>query len=110
MFGELRHLGGAVGRVPAGAGVAGQVHGEYLMFSASLVMGPESAAAAEGGLERLLEAVAPWTTGKDYLNFVEQPTDPRRLFADGDYARLQAVRAAVDPAGRMVGNHPVPAA
>ena len=109
VFSELRHLGGAVGRTPAGSGVAGRVHGEYLLYSGSMVMGPDSAAAAAGGLERVRAAVAPWTTGKDQLNFVERPTDPRRLFADEDYARLQAVRAAVDPEGRMVGNHPVPA-
>ena len=45
-----------------------------------------------------------------YLNFVEQPTDAARFYAEADYARLRAVRAAVDPDGLMVGNHPIPAA
>ena len=45
--------------------------------------------------------------GKDYLNFVEHPTDTSRFYADEDYARLRAIRAAVDPDGRMVGNHPI---
>ena len=108
LFGELRHLGGAAGRVPAGAGAAGRLDGEYLMFGAALIMGPESAAAAEAGLERFKAALAAYETGKDYLNFVEHPTDTSRFYADEDYARLRAIRAAVDPDERMVGNHPMP--
>ena len=58
----------------------------------------------------LSAAMAPWATGKEYLNFVEHAADPATLYGDDDYARLRAIRAAVDPAGRMVGNHPIPAA
>ena len=54
--------------------------------------------------------MAPWAIDKGYLNFVERPTDASTLYDDDDYARLRAIRAAVDPAGRMVGNHPIPAA
>ena len=107
LFGELRHLGGAVGRVPAGAGVAGQLHGEYLMFGAALVLGPESMAAAEAGVEGFRASVAAYATGKDYLNFVEKPTDPAAFYDAGDHARLREIRAVVDPDGIMVGNHPV---
>ena len=55
-------------------------------------------------------AMAPWATGKDYLNFVEHAVDPATLYDDEDFARLRAIRATVDPAGRMAGNHPIPAA
>jgi hypothetical protein len=109
MFGELRHLGGAVGRAPEGAGAAGRLEGEYLMFGAALVLDEESARACKAALARFCDALAPYATGKRYLNFAEQPADSASLYEDGSYTRLRALRAAVDPAGRMVGNHPIPA-
>jgi FAD/FMN-containing dehydrogenase len=109
LFGELRHLGGAVGRVPEGSGAAGRLEGEFLMFGAALVMDEESARTCQAALARFVDALAPYATGKQYLNFVEQPADSASLYEDESYARLRAVRAAVDPAGRMVGNHPIPA-
>ena len=51
-----------------------------------------------------------YATGKEYLNFVEKPVDPAAFYGAEDYARLRAIRAAVDPGGMMVGNHPVPEA
>ncbi len=110
LFAELRHVGGAVGRVPAGGGAAGCIRGEYLLFSVGLAMSPEMAAGVAAGQAALSAAMAPWATGKEYLNFVEHAVDPATLYDDDDYARLRAIRAAVDPAGRMVGNHPIPAA
>jgi hypothetical protein len=38
LFAELRQLGGAVRRVPEGAGAAGSFEGDYLYFTAGLVM------------------------------------------------------------------------
>ncbi len=87
----------------------GGCDGEYLMFGAALVMDPESAAAGRGRARALHDALAPYATGKAYLNFVEQPADSASFYADESYARLRAIRAAVDPDGRMVGNHPIPA-
>jgi len=110
LFSELRHVGGAVGRVPAGGGAAGCIRGGYLLFSVGLAMSPEMAAGVATGQAALIAGMAPWAIDKGYLNFVERPTDASTLYDDDDYARLRAIRAAVDPAGRMVGNHPIPAA
>jgi FAD/FMN-containing dehydrogenase len=110
LFGELRHVGGAAGRVPAGGGAAGCIRGEYMLFSVGLALSPEMAAGAAVGQAALNAAMAPWATGKEYLNFVEHAVDTATLYDGEDYARLRAIRAAVDPAGRMVGNHPIPAA
>jgi FAD/FMN-containing dehydrogenase len=107
LFGELRHLGGAVARVPDGAGAAGRLDGEYLMFAGGIVMAPEMAAPVAAALHACKAALADYDTGSSYLNFVEQPVDAAQLYADDVYPRLRAIRAAVDPDGRMVGNHPI---
>ena len=110
LFAELRHLGGALARTPEGAGAMGALAGKYLIFSAGLVMAPEMDAAVQAGLAAFLAALQPYATGTEYLNFVERATDAATFYETGDYARLRAIRAAVDPDGVMVANHAIPAA
>jgi FAD/FMN-containing dehydrogenase len=109
MFGELRQLGGALEHAPEGAGAKGSVPGKFLAFAAGAVMVPEMAPPLRGALAGFAEALAPYATGTHYLNFVEHRTDAAQLYEAADYARLRALRAAVDPDGVMVGNHPIEA-
>jgi hypothetical protein len=109
LFGELRHIGGALARVPEGAGATGRIDGEYVLFGVGLVMAPETVAPVAAALHAFKASLAAYDTGSLYANFVEQPTDAARFYADASYARLRAIRKAVDPQGRMVGNHPIPA-
>ena len=104
---ELRHLGGAVGRVPEGAGAAARLRGQYLSFAGGMVASPEMAEAVEAGLDRLGAALAPWANGAHYLNFTEKRVDPATFYAPADYARLQEIRATVDPRGLFVANHAI---
>ena len=87
------------------------VDGDYLFFTPGLVFdagdgrGRQRAGAAAIGRAR------PVRDGPrvPQLHRASRATR-RRSSADGDYARLHAVRAAVDPAGLMVANHPIPPA
>jgi FAD/FMN-containing dehydrogenase len=110
MFAELRQLGGALARLPEGAGAAGSFDGDYVYFTAGIVMSAETAEAVESAGKRALAALAAYDTGTAYLNFAEEPTDTSKFYSDVAYARLRRIRAAVDPHGLMVGNHPIPAA
>jgi FAD/FMN-containing dehydrogenase len=65
------------------------------------------AAQAERDAARLVTAMQPWVNGREYLNFAESAVDPARGYRAADYARLAAIRAAVDPEGRFVANHAV---
>jgi FAD/FMN-containing dehydrogenase len=109
LFGELRHLGGALARVPEGAGAIDRFDGEYLMFAAGIVPAPELAEPVGQALQAFKASLAAYDTGAGYLNFVEQPADAAQFYAADAYRRLRATRAAVDPDDRMVGNHPIPA-
>jgi len=109
LFGELRHLGGALARKPEGSGAVTGLAGEYLFFTCGLTLDAAMAEAVHRAGADALAALSPYDTGRAYLNFTEEPADASAFYADEDYARLQAVRAAVDPDGRMVGNHPIPA-
>jgi FAD/FMN-containing dehydrogenase len=110
LFGELRHLGGALARTPAAAGALTGLAGEYLFFTCGLALDEAMAEAVHRAGAEIVAALSPYDTGRAYLNFAGAPTDAATFYTDEDYARLQGVRAAVDPEGRMLGNHPIPAA
>ena len=104
---EVRHLGGALARVPAGAGARSRLDAPYIMFALGSPMTPELAAAIPPHLAKVVEAVAPWAADGVYLNFAERTTDTRRAFSEDAYAALQAVKAEVDPDGLIQSNHEI---
>ena len=71
-------------------------------------MAPEMDAALQAGLEAFHAALQPYATGTDYLNFVERPVDVSTGYSRGSWHRLQRMRQALDPTGRILANHPVP--
>lgn len=105
---ELRQLGGALAAPRPGAGPMSHFEGEFLLFSGSLATGHGSAAAAGADAERVAAALRPWARSRRYLSYTEQGVDTATGFPRPAWARLQAVRAAVDPHGVFVANHQVP--
>jgi UDP-N-acetylenolpyruvoylglucosamine reductase len=110
LFGELRHLGGGFARAPENAGAVGSLAGEYLLVGIGVLPAPEVAPAIEASLADLRRALAPYDTGRAYANFADRPVDPATLFSAESYARLQTLRADVDPENLMVAAHPIPPA
>ncbi len=102
---ELRQIGGAVGEPAAHGGATSHLDGAFLAFAVGIAAGPELAAHSRGQAARLMQALAPWSGARPYLNFVEEPYDVRRSFTPDAYARLRAVRAQVDPDGLFRPNH-----
>jgi hypothetical protein len=104
---ELRHLGGALtpGRVVAGAvdGIAGA----FAMFAVGIAPTPEAMRAVEASVVAVQHALAPWSADRCYANFTETRKSGAALFGAGVYPRLQAVKAAYDPADLIRANHPV---
>ena len=107
---ELRQLGGALGRPAADAGALPCIDGQFVLMALTIAATPEMGAKGQADAGHVVGAVAPWSNGRSYLNFAEEPTDVSTGYRTEDFARLQAVRAAIDPAGVVVANHPVPSA
>ncbi len=104
---ELRHLGGAVGVPPDGAGALGSLEAGFAMFAMGMAQAPGFVAQVEAQLARLREAVAPWDAGRSFLNFVDRPADPRAFFKAGPYRMLRQVKGRVDPDDVIRANHPI---
>jgi FAD/FMN-containing dehydrogenase len=107
---ELRQLGGALGRPHEGGGALAMVEGRFAFFSVAIAATPELAAQGLADARRVADALRPWANGRSYLNFTEEEVDTSTGYDAASFARLQQVRAAVDPHAVMVANHPVPPA
>jgi FAD/FMN-containing dehydrogenase len=104
---ELRHVGGALGRYAGGA--LSRFDAEYIYFSGGMAADPAYVAALEAQMALVGAAIAPYTSGKHYSNFAERAVDPASFYGEEAYARLQAVKAEVDPLELFRGNHEIPA-
>lgn len=108
MIAELRQLGGAIGRPHEGGGVLTHLEGEFALICGGMAPTPELGAMIAAAGDRAVAALQPWSNGRSYLNFAEEPTDARTAYADDAWLRLAAIRSAVDPDGVFVANHAIP--
>src|SRR5919202_5478539 len=104
---EFRHLGGALapGATPGGA-VTG-FDAEFAMFAVGFTPTPESEVAVNQAVDAVQHRLAPWSTGRVYLNFAERAKAGTALFEDDTYRRLQQVKATYDPSDVIRSNHPI---
>ncbi|MDX6691182.1 MAG: hypothetical protein QOG15_2639 [Solirubrobacteraceae bacterium] len=105
LFGELRQLGGALGRDGEEHGALAKLDAQYAVFGVGIAPTPEVAAAVAADARAMTGAVEPWSTGSRYLNFSETPTDTRTAYEAASFARLQAVAEQVDPHRVLHANH-----
>lgn len=107
LFTELRHLGGAFGRAPQGAGAMARLPGEYALHTVAVAPTPEAAVAGRAAGFAVLRAMEPWAVAGLSPTFVDAPTAAERIYPPDVLARLRQVREAVDPGRTMVANHPL---
>ena len=106
---EFRQLGGALDRAKPGDGAATFAGSEYGVFAVGIAATPEMHAKTEQDVARVLAAIEPWDSGRDYMNFRESRSSGERLFSAERFERLRAVKRRVDPANLIRSNHPVTA-
>ena len=104
---EVRHLGGAAATRSPDHGVLDAIDQPFLAFTFGLAPDPESMAAVDGHVRRLLGALGPWDSGRRYLNFAESRMDPRSIFPTETYERFERVKARYDPTGMFRANHAI---
>ncbi len=108
LMAELRQLGGALGRQHPGAGALPQLDGQFLLFGVAIAATPEMEEQGQADASKLVDALAPYSNGRNYLNFAERPVEVRESFPADTWRQLAGIRSAVDPQGVFVANHPVP--
>ena len=102
---ELRQLGGALRSRKPGGGALGALEGSFALFAIGVPMGPGMTEAIEGRIDALKRALAPWSRGKPYLNFAEKRVSIGDAIGGEAFARLEGIKASVDPDGRFRSGH-----
>ncbi|WP_045741117.1 FAD-binding oxidoreductase [Actinoplanes rectilineatus] len=111
MMTEIRLLGGALQRPPAvPAAVGNRQDAAYCLFTASIPAPvPGDAERIREAQRRLLERMAPWSTGGAYANFQSTedtgPAAVRAAFAPDSWDRLLDIKKYFDPANLFRINH-----
>ncbi len=105
---QLRHMGGALGRVAPGAGARATLAGEMCWLALGVTPDATAGAGVARALAGMDEALAPHRAGH-YPNFVERPSDTSGFFDAATWERLRSIKAAYDPGDLFKGNHHVPA-
>ena len=109
MIVELRQMGGAMGRIPAGAGALDRIDGRFLAFTGGLTPEPAVFEPVARACREAMAVLAPYSRGRTYLNFSEKMTNTRSAYSVETHQRLQAVKRQVDPEGVLHGNHRIDA-
>jgi hypothetical protein len=104
---ELRHLGGALSVAAPEHGVLARLDAGYALAAVGMPIDVVHARAIEVHLASLMASAAPWSNGREYLNFAERATTPDRLFGAACAERLARIAATVDPFELAIANHRV---
>jgi FAD/FMN-containing dehydrogenase len=107
---EIRHLGGALHRSAPHHGALATFDASFLTFELGLLFDEAMRPSVREQLDVIAAAFAPYDTGRQYLNFTEDHTDPARFYKAEAYQRLREVKARVDPGEVFRANHPIPPA
>jgi FAD/FMN-containing dehydrogenase len=106
---EIRQLGGALGRPAPGGGALPSIDAPYALFAVGIAMSSEMKAAAGASIDRIQEALAPWASSRNYMNFRERPADTRTFHGEWAARRLRDIKASVDPEGLFLAHHRIEA-
>ncbi len=102
---ELRQLGGTLLEHKPDAGALGALDGSFAFFTVGAPMGPGLAEAIESRITALKDALAPWSRAKPYLNLAETRVAIGDAIGADAFARLEQVKAAIDPNGLFRSGH-----
>ena len=107
LLADLRQAGGALARAPENPGALAKLDDDFVMSGIGVVMDPKMRPAITEGLDRLVDAMKPWTGEGGYFNFAERPCDVNALLPAETCSRLAQVKRSWDPENVIVANHSV---
>jgi hypothetical protein len=104
---EIRHLDGALGVSSTDHGVLDVIEQPFVAFTFGLAFDGDMLAAVRDDAQRVLASLAPWDSGRRYLNFAETRVDPRTIYPPATFDRLLRVKERYDPTNMFRANHPL---
>lgn len=104
---ELRQLGGRIAEPSEGGGAGTRIAEPYALFLLGSPLVGATPTELAGEIDAITAAVAPWSSGRTYLNFAERPTATRDAFDRDTWNRLVALKRRLDPRDAVQSSHPL---
>jgi FAD/FMN-containing dehydrogenase len=101
---EVRHAGGAIGRVRPGSNAYGNRDATLLLQLLGMAPTPEAQRHVQQATGEVKQALAPWLTGGVYMNFLAGEESRQRVedgYSPEAFHRLMALKAEYDPENRL---------
>ena len=109
---ELRHLGGALERLPADLSPIGRRDSRFIMNGVGATPTPEMARAVQAHLAYVAEELRPYETGATYANFLElhgaSAERVRAAYSPEDWERLVELKDRYDTGNLFRFNRNIP--
>ena len=94
---HVHQMGGALARVPEDATAFAERSMPFLLNAVTGWRDPAETESHTEWTRAVIEAAAPASTGRAYVNFLGDPNGGRSSYGDETYARLVALKNAYDP-------------
>ncbi len=107
LLAELRHLGGALARPAENGGALDKLDGEFVLLGIGMLMDPAMREPIDAQLDKLTDAMKPWSAERGYFNYAERPCDVDALLPPETCERLAHVKRSWDPDDLILANHSV---
>jgi hypothetical protein len=107
LLAELRHLGGALARPAENGGAMEKLDGEWVQLGIGMLMDPAMKDPIAGQLDKIADAMKPWTLEGGYFNYAERPCDVDAILPAATCERLAHVKRSWDPDDLILANHSV---
>jgi hypothetical protein len=110
---EIRHLGGALSRLPTVPSAVGHRDASYQLSLVTPLGGPTDVETVESAHQRVHDGQRRWVVGRS-LNFMSGQAATvdrvREAYEPEDYQRLRRLKARYDPGNMFRFNHNIPPA
>ena len=107
LLSEIRHLGGALARPAENGGALDKLDAEYVMLGIGMLMDPQMKDPITAQLDRMSDAMKPWSAEGGYYNYAERPCDVDSILPAATCERLAHVKRSWDPDDVILANHSV---
>ena len=107
LLAEIRQLGGALARPAENGGALNKVDAEYVVLGIGMMMDPAIRDPIDAQLDKLMDAMKPWSAEGGYYNYAERPCDVDAILPEATCKRLEHVKRSWDPDDLIRANHAV---
>jgi FAD binding domain len=107
LLAQIQQLGGALARPAENGGALDKLDADYVVFGIGVMMDPAMREPIDAQLDRLMDAIKPWSATGGYYNYAERPCDVDAILPEGTCKHLEHVRRSWDPDDLIRANHQV---